>query len=266
MNAHSGHLVSLHSFRGGTGKSNISANIAYLLAESGKRVAVLDTDLQSPGVHVVLGLDQKRVVHTLSDFCLGDCHIEDAAYDLTETIGIQNEGGRLFLLPSSMRLEKISKLISDGYDADRLNQKMRQLIETLELDFLIIDTHPGLNRETMMTLAIADEVIFLIRPDAQDYHGSAVLIEVAKRLHIPQMRMLANKVTEADQSRLADQLTENFGLDVLGVLPLSEDLTRLGSRGIFAKTTPNHPFSRELIRIARSLCRPESPTESGVSQ
>lgn len=41
-------IVSVHSYRGGTGKSNTTANLAALLAAEGRRVGVIDTDLQSP--------------------------------------------------------------------------------------------------------------------------------------------------------------------------------------------------------------------------
>ena len=51
-------VVSFHSFRGGTGKSNMSANVAALLALDGRRVGVVDADIQSPGIHVLFGLDQ----------------------------------------------------------------------------------------------------------------------------------------------------------------------------------------------------------------
>ncbi|MHA2160599.1 MAG: nucleotide-binding protein, partial [Candidatus Thorarchaeota archaeon] len=47
----SGKIVSIHSFRGGTGKSNIAANLAATAALDGKRVAVMDTDIASPGIH-----------------------------------------------------------------------------------------------------------------------------------------------------------------------------------------------------------------------
>ncbi|MFL5804583.1 MAG: ParA family protein, partial [Roseiflexaceae bacterium] len=43
-------IISIHSFRGGTGKSNTTANVTALLAASGLRVGVIDTDLQSPGI------------------------------------------------------------------------------------------------------------------------------------------------------------------------------------------------------------------------
>jgi len=49
-------IISVHSYRGGTGKSNVTANLAVCLAAAGKRVAVVDTDIQSPGIHMLFGL------------------------------------------------------------------------------------------------------------------------------------------------------------------------------------------------------------------
>ena len=46
-------IISIHSFRGGTGKSNTTANIATIFAIDGRRVGVVDTDIQSPGIHVL---------------------------------------------------------------------------------------------------------------------------------------------------------------------------------------------------------------------
>lgn len=60
-------IVSIHSFRGGTGKSNMTANLATLLAASGRRVAVIDTDIQSPGIHVLFGLAGDVVAASLND-------------------------------------------------------------------------------------------------------------------------------------------------------------------------------------------------------
>ncbi len=54
-------IVSVHSFRGGTGKSNTTANLAAILASDGHRVGVIDTDIQSPGIHVILGLSGDEI-------------------------------------------------------------------------------------------------------------------------------------------------------------------------------------------------------------
>ncbi len=68
-------IVSIHSYRGGTGKSNLTANLAYLLTASGKRVAVVDTDIQSPGIHIIFNVEQKKLNYCLNDFLWRKCSL-----------------------------------------------------------------------------------------------------------------------------------------------------------------------------------------------
>ena len=76
-------VVSLHSFRGGTGKSNITANTAAIIAQAGHRVGVIDTDIQSPGIHTIFQMSQGRIKQTLNDYLWGRCRVQDATYDVT---------------------------------------------------------------------------------------------------------------------------------------------------------------------------------------
>src|SRR5262245_9841383 len=105
-------IISTHSFRGGTGKSNITANLAVLIARAGHRVGVIDTDIQSPGIHVLFRVDDKKLTHSLNDYLWGRCPIEAAAVDVSERcIGALNEENgrpRLFLIPSSLRPGEIA--------------------------------------------------------------------------------------------------------------------------------------------------------------
>jgi len=245
-----GRLVTVHSFRGGTGKSNLCANLAWLAARRGARVAVLDTDLQSPGVHVVFQCDQDRMVNTLSDFVLGRCEVSEVAIDLTEELDAGEEGGKLYLLPSSMKLEAISRIQSEGYDVGKLNEQLVKLTDLLDLDFVLLDTHPGLNSETMLSAAISDTMIVIVRPDAQDFDGTAVLIEVANKIDVPQVLLVANKVLdELDSEDVRQKIEEAFDHPVVGVLPLVHEIVRMGSQGIFAREYPDHPAVAELERI-----------------
>ena len=66
-------IISTHSFRGGTGKSNTTANLAVLVARAGNRVGVIDTDIQSPGIHVIFQLAESRVKYALNDYLWGKC-------------------------------------------------------------------------------------------------------------------------------------------------------------------------------------------------
>jgi MinD-like ATPase involved in chromosome partitioning or flagellar assembly len=249
-----GRIVALHSFRGGTGKSNITANLAYLLALRGRHVAVLDTDIQSPGVHLILGLDPERITFTLSDAVLGKCDLEDAAYDLRHELQLGPEHGRVLLLPSSMAIDDISRVLAEGYDANKLNRQFKRLLDTLKLDFLILDTHPGLNRETLLTTSISDLLLLLIRPDKQDYHGTAVLVEVARRLQVPRIGLLVNKVLQTmDWRSVREKVEQAYEYDVLGMLPLDEALVNLGSRTLFAMQYPTHPWTAQLSGVADKL-------------
>lgn len=249
------YTISIHSYRGGTGKSNFTANVAWWMASAGKKVGVIDTDLQSPGVHMVFEFDPARLTYSLSDFLFGKCEVEDAAYDMSHELGIDG-GGRLVLLPSSMKVEAITKIVAEGYDVGRLNDSLNTLAEELELDFLLLDTHPGLNRETMLTTAISDQLLVLVRPDTQDFHGTAVLLEVARRLGVPQTFVAANKVVSSlDRAQMAEMVREAFDTELVGCVPLSEDMASLGSRGLFSRKRANHPIARELHDVAQRLMK-----------
>lgn len=247
--------MAIHSYRGGTGKSNLTANLAWLAASQGRRVAVLDADLHSPGVHVVFGLEKDRIAFTLTDYVFGRCEIEDAAYDLGPALGLQGSGA-LYLIPSSLKLEAISRVAAEGYDVNRLNDHLAELARGLDLDFLLIDTHPGLNRETMLTTAVASTLVIVVRPDQQDVHGTAVLVEAATRLSVPRILLVANKVSSSlDPESVSARFESAFGHEVVACLPLEEDMTTLGSAGLFVQRHPDHPFSGHLAALAEKVLR-----------
>src|SRR6476659_5326617 len=105
-------IIAIHSFRGGTGKSNTTANLAVLLAAAGRRVGVIDTDIQSPGIHVLFGLGQADIHHTLNDYLWGKCTIEQAATDVSARLGIEKPG-QVFLIPSSIKAGEIARILRE---------------------------------------------------------------------------------------------------------------------------------------------------------
>jgi septum site-determining protein MinD len=252
-------IVSTHSYRGGTGKSNVTANLATLFARSGKRVAVVDTDLPSPGVHVLFGLDEHSMGRTLNEFLWNECKIEEVACDvgqrLTDLAGAPVVApGNLMLLPASMRTRDISRIVREGYDVNQLNDGFYDLLERLSLDYLFIDTHPGLNEETLLSIAISDVLVLILRPDSQDFQGTAVTVEVARKLEVPNMRLVLNKVPPAvDRQKLVSRVTEIYGAPVAGTLPLTTDMAELGSAGVFSLRYPDHPMTEGLKAIAAAV-------------
>lgn len=248
-----GRIVSIHSFRGGTGKSNISANVTTDLAARGLRVGVVDTDIQSPGIHVLFGMNEDRVKHSLNDYLWGECSIEDTAYDVTDQLGA-NLHGRIYLIPSSIRAGEIARVLREGYDVSLLNDGFHALIDNLNLDVLVIDTHPGLNEETLLSIAVSDALAIILRPDQQDYQGTGVTVEVARKLGVPKMCLVLNKVPSVfDPDSVRERAEQAYSCDVAAVLPHSDEMMALASSGIFVLRYPDHPISDEIRQVADQL-------------
>jgi septum site-determining protein MinD len=246
-------IISIHSFRGGTGKSNTAANIAGLLAAEGQRVGVIDTDIQSPGIHVLFGLAGSEIKHSLNDYLWGKCDIEQAAYDVTANVG-EGLPGQIFLIPSSIDADEIVDVLRDGYDVNLLTKGFHKLNKALNLDVLLIDTHPGLNEETLYSIAISHGLIIIMRPDHQDYEGTGVAVKVARSLDVPRMMLVVNKVPGSlEPDAVKAQIEQAYGCEVAAVLPLSDDMVSLASAGIFALRYPDHPLTRMLKEVAARL-------------
>ncbi len=186
-------IISIHSFRGGTGKSNTTANITAVLASQGLRVGVVDTDIQSPGIHILFGLNEGEMGYSLNDYLWGKCEIKQAAHDVTNSLGTPIKG-KIYLIPSSIKVGEITRVLREGYDPGLLNDGYHQIIEDLKLDVLMIDTHPGLNEETLLSIAVSDVLGIIMRPDQQDYQGTSVTVEVARKLDVPKLLLIVNKV------------------------------------------------------------------------
>ena len=246
-------VLAVHSFRGGTGKSNLSANLAVALGLQGRRVAVIDTDLASPGIHVLFGFSPEDGQATLNDHLQGDAPIMKCAHEVTPP-DVKRAHGHIWLVPAAMEADRIARLLREGYKVERLNDALYQLAEQLKIDVVIVDTHPGINEETLLTTAISDCLLMVMRPDTQDYLGTAVAIEVAERLDVPAIRLVVNKLPpHFDREQVRQRVVDSYGVPIGAILPLSEDLLSLASGGLAILAFPDHQWSQQVVSLAADL-------------
>jgi MinD-like ATPase involved in chromosome partitioning or flagellar assembly len=246
-------IASIHSFRGGTGKSNTTANVSALLASLGQRVGVIDADIQSPGIHNLFGMSGDEVTASLNDFLWHGKPIAEIAHDVTESLDAPVDG-RIYLIPSSMQPGEITRVLREGYDAQLLTTGVRDLVQELQLDVLLIDTHPGLNEETLLSLVISNVLLIIMRPDKQDYEGTGITARVAKELEVPNIFMVVNKApSDFDPDAIAKRVEQTYGCPVVAVIPHSDDLMRLASEGIFVLRYPDHAMTDLYRGIAASI-------------
>lgn len=240
-------VVSVHSFRGGTGKSNLTANLAAQFAQQGLQVGVIDTDVQSPGIHVLFGLSGEAITASLNDFLFDGIPIEQVARDVTPP----GASGRIHLIPSSIQPGEITRVLRNGYDSQQLVSGLRQFVDALDLNVLLVDTHPGLQEETLLSLVVADTVLVVLRPDQQDYEGTGVTVHVARGLQVPRVALVVNKSPAAFDPLLVRQRVEQaYECPVVEVLPHSDEMMTLASAGVYSLEHPNDELTAAFGRVA----------------
>lgn len=244
-------IISTHSFRGGTGKSNISANLAVQLANRGSRVAVFDTDIQSPGIHVIFNLEESTIRYTLNDYLWGKCKIEEAAYPVYEA---PDSKGIVYLVPSSIKPNDIARILRDRYEPSQMQAAFANIMAAYNLDYVIVDTHPGLNEETLLSIAVSDVLIIVLRPDQQDFQGTGVTVDVARRLRVPKIFLIVNKMPpEYDFADVRAKVEQTYSCSVGTLLPLSFDVAQNASSSVFSLQFPDHPFSQGINEAVEAV-------------
>lgn len=246
-------VIAVHSFRGGAGKSTVVANVALWIARSGRRVAVIDTNLQSPGVHLLLGVGDAEIECSLNDFIAGRTEILRAAYPLAQRLGIAAPG-RLYLLPASMHADSIAQLVREGLDARRLREGIDELARALDLDVILLDTPSGLGEESLFALSASHSLLLVLRPERQDYRGAELTISLAGTLGVQCVHLLLNDLPEGTQHPgLFASLEKAFGHTMIGVLPHCESQWAAGSTGLHSLREPDSELTSAFAALVPAL-------------
>jgi len=115
----------------------------------------------------------------------------------------------------------------------------------LHLDFLLIDSHPGINQEIRKAIAASSLLILVLRPDYQDYQGTAAVVEL---LSAEKISLIVNQTPGFNVETYRHQLEASYEVPVAGILPFSEEMMHLSSSEIFSVPIPIIPSRKSLIR------------------
>ena len=200
---------------------------------------------------MLFDVDTDGDLKTLNDYMWGGCQIHEAAHDVSAIIGDDVEG-KLFLVPCSIKASEVARVLRDeNYDVSRMSDGYDPLIEALNLDALIIDTHPGLNDETLLTMALSDRVGLLLRPDYQDYQGTSVALELTERLDVPDVKLIVNKSPALFSPEIVEtKVGDAYGKEVAAVLPHSDEMLALASETVFVLKYPDDPLTALFKKVA----------------
>ncbi|MGW1892866.1 MinD/ParA family ATP-binding protein [Streptomyces sp. NPDC002004] len=239
--------VVVHSHRGGTGKSTMLANMGLLVAAEGRRVALVDMDIQSPTLDVLFDLPPEEC--SLTDYLLGRCEIEDAAHR------VGPEG--LYLVPARTATSSLGEIMATGYDVGLLPEAFSRLADFYDLDVLLLDTHAGLNNETVTAMASADVLAIALRADRIDLAGAEEIAPLARQLACRRALVVSMAPEGVDPTIMRQKAESAYGAPTAGILPYVAELAALGGEQIFAEACPGHPLVAEFRKIISALVPPD---------
>jgi MinD-like ATPase involved in chromosome partitioning or flagellar assembly len=245
--------VLFYSSHHGVGRSNIAANLAFLLAAEGQRVGIIDADMRSPAVHYLFRLNEAEITYTFNDYLEGKCNIEDAAYDITPRLEAR-VSGRIFLVPSLSQVGEPVEQLANIQDAELLNIGCQRLVKSFNLDAVLIDTQPGVNEKALIAVTVSDILVVILRLNQRDYQDTSVAVDIIRQLDIPRILLIINEAPKTfDFSRIKAEVERIYKCEVAAILPYVEEIMILANQDIFALRYPNHPLTTMLKQVTAKL-------------
>ena len=255
-----GKIITLHSYKGGTGKTLISMDLAQIIEMKGKNVCLLDLDFRSPSLAIILGI--KNADYWLNDYLNGVCDIEKALIDLTEKKG----NAEKFLIglanPSMEAIREISAKDRKWYmrALGRLLALRNSLIQNMGIDYLLLDASSGVEYNAVNAIVCADMVLIILTMDAVDTYGARRMIRELYDLFEKKTAILLNKVpivSKDEAKSIARKFETLYGIPVLGVIPFFDDVHKNGLNWHFLKENPEHPLKKNLEYVAKKIGLPD---------
>ncbi len=253
-----GKIIAVHSYKGGTGKTLLSVNLAATFVKHGKKICLLDLDFRAPSLSTILKI--KKAECWLNDYLNGTCKIDKVLIDLSDRI---HNDGKLFVGLANPSTEAIRDMSAKDRKWEmralgRLLALRSSLLNDKGLDYLIFDTSPGLQYSSINAVVSADLVIVATTFDMSDVDGTKRMLRELYDLFEKKTDIVLNKVlydvsSKFGKEEVQTKVKDVYQVPLLGVIPCFCEISRAEGNIIFAQERPDHPFAKILDEIANKI-------------
>ena len=250
-------IITFHSYKGGTGKTLLSVNLATLFANSGKKICLLDLDFSAPSLHAIFKTGKSE--YWLNDYLNRVCEIDKVLMDCSSNYVAKE---KMFVGLANPSTEAIREIASKDRKWDmealgRLLSLKNSLLEKLHFDYAIFDTSPGLQYSSINAIVSADVVFVVTTLDKSDVEGTQRMIREFYELFEKKTEIILNKVPVEflpSKNRKRKQIDlETLQLPIVGAIPCSCDILNAEGEYFFASEKPNHTLTKTLQKIATKI-------------
>lgn len=218
-------IITVTSGKGGVGKSNIVVNLAITLQKMGKKVLIFDADVGMGNDDILMGFLPRYSVYDLISTDLG---INDVL--INGPFGVK-------LLPGGSGLNKVEEFTTKERDIF-----LSKLSELDNLDFVIMDTGAGVNRNVLGFIACCDDLIVITTPEPTSLTDAYSLVKAVNYFKVKNsVKVIVNRVIDSGEGK---KTYEKFSNAVLNFLKM--DVTYIGKvsedRKIVLAVRQQQPF------------------------
>ncbi len=229
-------VYTIASGKGGTGKTMTAINLGTSLALLGRRAIILDADIGMANLGLVLGLERSKI--TLHEVLSGEAEISQAVYELP--FGLK-------VVPSGISLKGFQEA-----EPDRLQFVMNELIKDAE--YVILDAPAGINKDGVIPLAIADEVLLVVNPELSSMLDAAKVEAVVDIVGGTMGGIIINRVPPYRASLTVQKIGDVMNSPVIGVIPEDSNVrTATTFKTPVVIRYPESPASRGYKALAARL-------------
>jgi septum site-determining protein MinD len=250
-------IVAVHSYKGGTGKTLLSVNLAATFAKMGKKVCIFDLDFRAPSLFAIL--KTPNTDFWFNDYLNNTCEIDKTLIDLSSRIPGNGKFYTGLANPSTEAIRDISSKDRkwEMRALGRLLALRESMIKDQEFDYLFFDTSPGLQYSSINAIVAADFVVVATTGDRSDVDGTKRMLAELYNLFEKKTGLVLNKVLDpsatAKKTEMQNKIKTEYQVPMLGMVPCFCEILRAEGNLIFVQDKPDHPFTKILAEMARKI-------------